>query len=191
AGDKVGAFSKGMRQRLALARTLIHDPELVFLDEPTAGLDPAATREVHPLVDRLTHRGRTVFLCTHNLIEAERLCDRVAVLAEGRLLAIGSTHDLAAQLTAGHRVCVEIATPDVGRAQQLLATTSQVTMAEVQADRTAERNGSALISMHGVTREAIPRIVETLARAGIAIYRIEPEAPSLEDVYFALQEGDR
>ena len=108
AGDKVGGFSKGMRQRMALARTILHNPELVFLDEPTSGLDPAAIREVHQLIERLRDQGHTVFLATHNLNEAERLCDRVAVLARGKVLAMGGTRELAQQLEHGHRMLVEV-----------------------------------------------------------------------------------
>ena len=108
AGDKLGGFSKGMRQRMALARTIIHSPEIVFLDEPTSGLDPVASREVHQLILGLRDQGRTVFLATHNLNEAERLCDRVAVLARGKALAMGTTHELAQQLKYGHRLLVEV-----------------------------------------------------------------------------------
>lgn len=90
ADERVSAFSKGMKQRLALARCLLHDPELLFLDEPTAGLDPVAAHEVHELIHKLSRRGRTVFLCTHNLAEAQRLCDRVAVLRRGQLVALGT-----------------------------------------------------------------------------------------------------
>jgi ABC-2 type transport system ATP-binding protein len=80
AGDPCGSLSKGLRQRVALARALLNDPAVLFLDEPTAGLDPVATREVHELVSALRERGVTIFLTTHRLDEAERLCDRVAIL---------------------------------------------------------------------------------------------------------------
>ena len=80
AGDQCGALSKGLRQRVALARALLNDPAVLFLDEPTSGLDPVATREVHELIGSLRERGVTIFLTTHRLEEAERLCDRVAIL---------------------------------------------------------------------------------------------------------------
>jgi len=85
--DRVGTFSKGMRQRLALARALVHEPDLLFLDEPTAGLDPEAARALRELIAELRGEGRTIVLSTHNLAEAELLCDRVAVLRT-RLIAI-------------------------------------------------------------------------------------------------------
>jgi len=188
AGSKVGGFSKGMRQRLALARTLIHDPDIIFLDEPTSGLDPVAIREVHHLIEQLSHRGRTVFLCTHNLAEAERLCDRVAVLAQGRVLAIGATQELGRQLNRGHRVSVEINADDLARALHLFTQTPRVSLAEPAADRAMTRNGSVLIVLHGVGRADVPHLVRAAVEQGLDLYRIQPEAPTLEDVYFALQE---
>jgi ABC-2 type transport system ATP-binding protein len=99
ASDKIDGFSKGMKQRLALARAVLHDPELLFLDEPTSGLDPEAARQMTQLIAQLSHReGRTVFLCTHNLDEAQRLCDRVAVMNQGRLLAVGSPAEVSRTL---------------------------------------------------------------------------------------------
>jgi len=188
ADSKVGGFSKGMRQRLALARTLIHDPEIIFLDEPTSGLDPVAIRDVHQMIEQLTHRGRTVFLCTHNLAEAERLCDRVAVLAQGRMLAIGATQELGSRLNRGHRVSLEIEARDIARAIKLFAATPPVSLAEAVTDRATVRNGSATIVLHGVSRHDIPEMIQTALRHDLRLYRVQPEEPSLEDVYFALQE---
>ena len=91
ADDRAGTYSKGMRQRLALARTLLHEPRILFLDEPTAGLDPAASRMVNDLIQRLAAQGgHTIFLCTHNLAEAQRLCDRIGVIDRGTLRAVGA-----------------------------------------------------------------------------------------------------
>ncbi len=188
ANERVGGFSKGMRQRLAIARTLVHDPDIIFLDEPTSGLDPVAMREVHRLIERLSHRGRTVFLCTHNLAEAERLCDRVAVLARGQVLATGTTQELAAELQRGHRISVEIDADNVDRAVGIFAEVPDVTHAEAITDRTVARNGGMTLILHGVARAGVPRVVEAATRAGINLYRVEPVDSSLEDVYFALQE---
>src|SRR5581483_466819 len=99
ADDRVRSFSKGMKQRLALARALLHDPEILFFDEPTEGLDPLAAHDVRELISKLSHEEkRTVFLCTHNLAEAQQLCDRVAVLEHGRLLTSGTPMELVRQL---------------------------------------------------------------------------------------------
>lgn len=187
ADDKVGSYSKGMRQRLAIARTLVNDPDIIFLDEPTSGLDPVAIRDVHRLIERLSHRGRTVFLCTHNLAEAEHLCDRVAVLARGQVLATGTTRDLAAELNRGHRIGVEVDTDDADRALGLFSALPFVSNAEAVVDRSAARNGAALLILHGVTRADVPPVIDAAAQAGVNLYRVEPVDSSLEDVYFALQ----
>jgi ABC-2 type transport system ATP-binding protein len=187
--DKVGGFSKGMRQRLALARTLLHDPQVVFLDEPTSGLDPAATREVHQMIQQLRARGSTVFLATHNLAEAERLCDRVAVLAHGRALAIGSIEELAARLNRGQRLLIEVDTHRQDEVQALLRPMLQVTQIEPVHEANGYAGSGALLRVHGIARSYVPEVVARLAGAGVPIYRVEPDAPSLEDVYFALEHG--
>ncbi len=185
--DKVGGFSKGMRQRLALARTVLHDPQVVFLDEPTSGLDPAAAREVHQMIQRMRQRGRTVFLATHNLAEAERLCDRVVVLAHGRALAVGTISELAARLNRGHRLLVEV---DGERAQQVIAllqTAPHVTLVERTRDGNGTDHNGTLLRVHGAAREHVPQLIAMLAAASVPLYRVEPDEPSLEDVYFALE----
>jgi ABC-2 type transport system ATP-binding protein len=93
--DKVGKWSKGMKQKLAVARTIYHSPRLVFLDEPTSGLDPIAAAALREDIESLVHREKaTVFLTTHNLPEAEKLCDRIGVINKGKLIAVGSPEDL-------------------------------------------------------------------------------------------------
>lgn len=179
--DKVGSYSRGMRQRLALARTLLHDPELVFLDEPTSGLDPAATREVQTLIGAYTReRGRAVFLCTHNLLEAQRLCTRVAILAQGRLLAMGSPRELA-QRYAQRQVTVHVAAEDVDTVLSVLDGVETVAGGAPGAETIAH------VTMRGIDEAGIPAMVRRLVEANVAIYRVEPQEPSLEDVYFALQ----
>lgn len=104
--EPVGSFSKGMRQKLALARALLHEPPVLFLDEPTAALDPEAAKMVRDFVAELSHQGRTIFLCTHNLDEAERLCDRIAVLRT-RLVAVDTPENLRRRLF-GRRTVIQI-----------------------------------------------------------------------------------
>jgi len=185
--DKVGGFSKGMRQRLALARTLLHDPLVVFLDEPTSGLDPAAAREVHQMIQRLRTAGHTVFLATHNLAEAERLCDRVAVLARGKALAVGAISELAERLNRGQRLLIEIDGERQDQVRALLADLPHIQQIEEAHDHNGDTGGGALLRVHGVARGAIPTVVAHLAAAGVPLYRVEPDAVSLEDVYFALE----
>lgn len=178
--DLVGGYSKGMRQRLALARTLIHEPELIFLDEPTTGLDPAATRHVQQRILSLSQeRQRTVFICTHNLNEAQRLCDRVAIMEHGKLVAMGTPSELARQIWKGTRVEAHLA----GSTSE--AKLRQVALPELARD-VAWQGEEGLLSLWLPDMEAIPTLVESLVAAGIRIYRITPQEPTLEDVYFAL-----
>ena len=180
AADKVGGYSKGMKQRLALARTLLHKPEMLFLDEPTAGLDPVAARQVHEMILQTTRQqGHTVFLCTHNLVEAQRLCDRVGVMEHGKLVALGSPRDLARQLATNVTVDFEVDAASVDAALQALAQVSGLTTAA---------NPDGTISVSGAARDAIPDLIGMLVSAGVRIYGVTPQEPTLEDVYFALHD---
>lgn len=180
ADEKAGNYSRGMKQRLALARALVHEPELLFLDEPTAGLDPVAARRVHEMITRLSHEEQhTVFLCTHNLAEAQKLCDRVAVLEHGRLVALGTPAELARQLGRSQRLEIEVTSESVPAALDVLQDT-------LDTASLAQENGTLIVT--GTDREAIPGLVAALAAAGVPIYRVAPQEPSLEDVYFALHD---
>ncbi len=176
ANDKVGGYSKGMKQRLALARALIHKPDLLFLDEPTSGLDPVAAKQVRDLIGHLSRdEGHTVFICTHNLTEAQRICDRVGVMEQGKLLAIGTPSELARQLGGRAGLEIEIAPDQVEQARGILH--------GLALDSTVEHD---LLNIPGVDRESTPKVLSTLATAGISIYRAAPAEPSLEDIYFAI-----
>ena len=175
--DKAGEYSRGMKQRLALARALLHNPEIIFLDEPTSGLDPVTTRHVHQMIRRMSDEGRTVFLCTHNLVEAQSLCDRVAVLENGGLIALGTPTDLARQMVHSQRVKVEVAPED--REAAIRTMQSKDGVSEV-----LQENGALLVQ--GAHREAIPELIAALVSEGVRIYQVTPEEPTLEDVYFAL-----
>ncbi len=181
ADEPVGGYSTGMKQRLALARALLHEPELLFLDEPTAGLDPVAARRVRELIARLSREGgRTVFLCTHNLAEAQQLCDRVAVLEHGRLVALGAPAELARRLWRGLRLEIELTPASAPAALEALRAMPGV--GEVEWDAPV---ATARVS----DREAIPDLLAALVAAGGRVYRVSPREPTLEDVYFALH-GD-
>ncbi len=177
ADDKVGEYSKGMKQRLALARTVIHEPTLLFLDEPTAALDPVAARQVHEMILSTAREGRTVFINTHNLVEAQRLCDRVGVMEHGRLVAIGAPHDLARRLVRNVSVEFELAPGSTAQALQAL-------QGAPGAASQGQRNGTIVVG--GAEREAIPDLISLLVNSGVRIYQVMPQEPTLEDVYFAL-----
>ena len=177
ADEKAGDYSKGMKQRLALARALIHRPELLFLDEPTSGLDPVAARQVHDMITHLSHdEERTVFLCTHNLDEAQKLCDRVAILEHGKLVALGTPAELARKLGRSQRLELQVARGDEETALRLLQEAPGVSVS---------RENGAIIAA-GAGGETIPALVTSLASAGVRIYRVAPQEASLEDIYFAL-----
>jgi ABC-2 type transport system ATP-binding protein len=178
ADEKVGGYSKGMKQRLALARPLLHEPELLFLDEPTSGLDPVAALHVRELITRLSRKeGRTVFICTHNLVEAQRLCDRVAVLEHGRILAIGTPDELRHRYSSRQQVEIELHPDDLAKARQYLDGKYK--------HGVEEHNGNSLI-VSGLGHAAIPQVIQELSKHSVRIYRVMPQEPSLEDVYFAL-----
>ena len=180
ADEKVGGYSKGMKQRLALARALLHQPEILFLDEPTAGLDPVAARRVHELITRLSREEqRTVFLCTHNLVEAQNLCDRVAVLEQGRLVALGTPAELA------RAVGPQPAPGDRGRAGRPAPSPEDRSRPIPGLAETQSRIPDTLV-FTGADREAIPELVAALVAAGVRVYRVAPQEAALEDVYFAL-----
>lgn len=177
--DRVGGFSKGMKQRLALARALVHQPELIFLDEPASGLDPVVTRQLHDLILHLSRvEGRTVFLCTHNLNEAQKLCRRVAVLQAGRLVALGTPRELARQVNAEIHLTLTIHPDYAAEAISALPPLHQATLT---------RNGDGdILRIPAITREQIPELVAAVVAAGVPVYRVEHDEPTLEDIYFAL-----
>jgi ABC-2 type transport system ATP-binding protein len=182
ADEKVGRYSKGMKQRLALARALIHQPAVLFLDEPTAALDPVATRHVHTLVETLARREDcTVFICTHNLVEAQRLCDRVAVLERGHLMALGTPSELTRQYVRRLDVDLEV---DPGQIDLVFQTLQQFPQLVGPPKREKE---TLTLTLSG--RECIPDLVSILLQHDIRLYRLAPREVDLEEVYFALH-GD-
>lgn len=180
--ERVAGYSTGMRQRLALARVMLSDPEVLLLDEPTSALDPIAARQVRrSLADMAQVARRTVVLCTHDLSEAEQLCDRVIVLERGRVVADGSPADLAAEHGTGG-VLVEVAADDVEVARRALAALHPTSL---------EVAGAGRVRAGGVPRNAVPALVAALAADGVAVYEVRRLDPTLEDVYLALHGRSR
>lgn len=178
----VNTYSKGMKQRLALARALIHSPELLFLDEPTSGLDPVVSRNVHELIESMTaSREHTVCLCTHNLMEAQLLCDRVAVLEQGRLLAQGSPGELASRYSAGTHIELEVSETTI---QKAISTLEQLP------DLHVHRSTVNVLQIAGAEHAGIPGLIKSLVLAGVDLYRVQPDEITLQDVYFALHHDE-
>lgn len=173
--DPAATFSKGMKQKLAIARALIHEPRTVFLDEPTAGLDPAAARTVREFIEELKGEGRTIFLTTHNLDEAERLCDRIGVM-RGCLLALDTPAALRRRLFGQH-VRFQIA----NLAEGLRGVAAGLPF--VREARLAD--GALLVDVADPERDN-PALVAALVGAGAQIQYVQPALASLEDVYLQL-----
>jgi len=176
----VAGFSKGMRQRLAIARAILHDPELLFLDEPTSGLDPTAALGVREMIQQLSQEaGRTILLCTHNLDEAQRLCGRIGVISEGVLRAVGRPAELAERFWEG--LWVEIELDDLADE----AVSSVLGAAGADGWEPLEDGMRVRVA----SRDDIPSLVGALAGAGARIYRVAPKEWSLADIYFRIQQG--
>ena len=173
AEDPAGTFSKGMRQKLALARALLHEPAVLLLDEPTAGLDPRMARVVRDFIASLKAAGRTILLSTHNLEEAEALCDRVALI-QGRLVAFDRPGALRERLVS-RRVRVRLEDPDGGA-----AVATALPFVEAVA-----RDGEALTVTLGDGADT-PALVRSLVEAGARIHEVVPVRATLEDVYLEL-----
>ena len=180
AGDACGALSKGLRQRVALARALLGDPQVLFLDEPTSGLDPVAARDVHALIDDLRQRGVTIFLTTHRLEEAERLCDRVAIL-NTTLRTIGTPSDLRERLFA-RTLVLRLLAPLPGPGQ---------VFSGLPAVTGWQPDGAAgYVLTVDDPAVAAPGVTRALVAAGADVVSIAESRHTLEDVYLELVDED-
>lgn len=176
-----GGFSKGMKQKVAVARALLHEPELIFLDEPTSGLDPASAKVVRSVLEELKAEGRTIFLTTHNLIEAERLADRIGVL-DRRLIALDTPERLHNQLF-GHCTTIRFA--------EALPTALDIARAVPGIASAKWRDGHLDVEIDDPRRRN-PVLVEALVGAGARIREVTESRVSLEDVYLRLlKEAER
>ena len=173
--DRVGTFSKGMKQRLALARALLHEPKVLFLDEPTAGLDPEAAREVRELIGQLSREGRTIFLSTHNLAEAESLCHRIAVV-KTRLLALDTAQKLRQQLFR-RQIVVQLASVP----EDVIEKVSSLPF--VRRIEPGEKEIRVELDDPEKNR---PELVQRIVEAGGRVTGVLEEQHSLEEVYLSL-----
>lgn len=173
--EPVAGFSKGMKQKLAIARALLHEPKIVFLDEPTSALDPESAKVVRDFVAELKSEGRTIFLCTHNLDEADRLADRIGVMKQ-RLIQVDTPENLRRQLYGRH-IVVRMRTISDEHMQSLK---------RLPFVKSAERKDRQLTVSLEDPEGMTPAVVRTLVEAGGEIQSVGEEKHSLEDVYLNL-----
>jgi ABC-2 type transport system ATP-binding protein len=174
AKDKVRGYSMGMRQRLALAAALLHDPELLVLDEPTNGLDPAGMREFRDTIRGIGSGGKTVFVSSHLLGEVEQMCDEVAIVKEGRVIASGTVADLVRKTDA-----LDMRVTDTAAAKEALSTLPWPVV---------ETNGDRLTVE--APRDSAAEISRALAEKQVYLYELRPRETSLEEIFLELTSED-
>ncbi len=177
--QQVGGYSTGMKTRLALARSVLHNPDLLLFDEPTSGLDPESSHAVLDLIREMTDEGRTVVMCTHLLVEAEGLADQIVVLENGTDLLAGTQEDLTRRYWPGEMVRIEAEDP---ASLDLLDGLDGVAKIE---------RVEGAVDVHLDSLGRVPDLVAALAAAGVRITRVDPRNPSLEDLYFAIRRERR
>ena len=175
---RVGTLSGGQKQRLALACALVGDPELLFLDEPTTGLDPQARRQLWELIEEFKRARRTIVLTTHYMDEAERLCERVAIMDHGKIIALGSPRELVASIGVEHVVEFSVAA-----SAQPLDASELLTLEGVRDVRTD--NGVVRMQVTAL-HSAVPALLAELVRRGIRLTELRTHSASLEDVFVTL-----
>jgi ABC-2 type transport system ATP-binding protein len=173
--DEVGSFSKGMRQKLAIARALLHEPKVLFLDEPTSGLDPEAAKLVRDFIEELKAEGRTIFLCTHNLDEADRLCGRIGIF-KTRLITVDSPANLRKQLY-GRKVVFHLKSLEPGWMEMVRA---------LPFVKEAQAVDAKLVVGLDNPEDENPIILRRLVEAGAEVQFVGELRHSLEDVYLRL-----
>ncbi len=178
AGDRVGGYSHGMRQRLGIAAALLREPRLLLLDEPTTGLDPGGMRDMRLLVRRLAEGGITVLLSSHQLGEVEEMCNRVAIVRSGRIVYEGGLAELRSSAPGGYRL-------RASHAQRALA----ICRAQPGVHDPQLTEASGEIAMVA-DEQAVGELSVALVGAGLAITALVPRRPTLEDLFFQFTEGD-
>jgi ABC-2 type transport system ATP-binding protein len=178
AGARVGNLSGGQKQRLALACALVGNPDFLFLDEPTTGLDPQARRQLWELIEQFKLAGRTILLTTHYMDEAERLCDRVAIMDHGKVIALGTPRELIASVCADH--LVEFSAGTQARPLDLAALAAIEGIRDVHAE-----NGGVRMQVSELHR-AVPALLQELGRQAIPLTELRTHSATLEDVFVTL-----
>jgi ABC-2 type transport system ATP-binding protein len=178
AASRVGGLSGGQKQRLALACALVGDPDFLFLDEPTTGLDPQARRQLWDLIQRFRASGRTILLTTHYMDEAERLCDRVAIMDHGKTIAQGTPRELIASIGGEH--LLEFSAGDAA------AGLDRAALARLEGVRDVRQEQGSVRMMVTELHRAVPAVLDELSRQNIPLTELRTHSASLEDVFVGL-----
>jgi ABC-2 type transport system ATP-binding protein len=176
--SRIGGLSGGQKQRMALACALVGEPDLLFLDEPTTGLDPQARRQLWELIEQLKLAGRSILLTTHYMDEAERLCERVGIMDHGKTIALGTPRELVASIGVEH--VVEFSAGGPGRKLDLEPLRRLEGIRDVKAE-----NGSVLMQATELHR-AVPALLAELARQAVPLTELRTHSATLEDVFVTL-----
>jgi ABC-2 type transport system ATP-binding protein len=183
--DRVGTFSRGMRQKLSIARAIIHDPKVLFMDEPTTGLDPVAAKSFREFLARLCKQlNRTVFLCTHNLPEADMICDRIAIINSGQIAMVGETSELRKSLWKKRTFTLTLLPGlDKSIAEKL---------SEIETVENLKLKHNIIQFETDKPDEVNPLIVQRIVESGGRILTLQEEKKTLEDIYMKIigQEGE-
>ena len=183
ANRRLSEFSKGMRQKVALIRSMLHSPRVLFLDEPTSAMDPHSAKQVRDAVAQLRGQGHTVFLCTHNLYEAETLADRLAMIRKGQLIALGTAQQLKMQFLGAPRIEMRLAKP-LGQAWSTFLQNGHAENIQVE-----EFTETYLRYRTDEPSKTNPRLLKALGEAGAEIVTVSESEQSLEEVYLKLVEN--
>jgi ABC-2 type transport system ATP-binding protein len=178
--EKAATFSKGMKQKLALARALVHKPPILFLDEPTSALDPESSKEVRDLIAKLSHHEKsTILLCTHHLEDAERLCNRVMIINKGKSIIVGTPDDLRDRIAGNPKIEIKLKklSPAIVEAAKNVTQVKQVD---------ADNSASMLTVTLGDVQSGTPQVVKNVVEADGLVLSVNVVRPSLEDAYLKL-----
>jgi ABC-2 type transport system ATP-binding protein len=185
--DKVKTYSLGMRQRLGIAQALLGRPKLLILDEPTNGLDPQGIKELREFMRKLADDGMSLFISSHLLSEIQLMCDRVAIISHGEVIAVGGVEELLAQ--AGSRVIWHLDPPDQGRS--VLAAAEGVELLEDEALPPEWGESAERMIVTQMNHEDIPQLNALMVQSNIQVFSIQIKNPTLEDLFLSLTEGER
>lgn len=181
--QRVGKLSKGLKQRLALARVLLHEPKVLFFDEPTSGLDPQAAADVRTLITRLRTRERTIFINSHNLEEVQKLCDRVAIINAGKIVQMGTAAQLDKDLFGAQELSIQV--------KDALPPNLVAELQGLEFVKNVQANHTRLtVRLQDIDANA-PDVIECLTKGGARILEVQRNRHSLEEIYLALMADAR